>query len=256
MQDFGFLITEDQIKLIDESYRSFNYFDSTHITLIAIAAIIITASVLIFRRMGNEGKTKFLSVITVLLLLDELAKYAIAFMANSWSWRYLPLHLCSINIFVCLIYTITKKKFFAEILYCLCLPGAIIAMLVPSWNILPIFSAMHLHSANVHIMLALYPILLLSNGFRPNFRHLPKILPLLLTVCVPIYFINKWLGTNFFFLSETAGNPVLEMLASILGENYFFLGLPVLLAVVWVLLYLPWVIAKRKAKYKLQPPIK
>lgn len=95
-------------------------------------------------------------------------------------------------------------------------------------------------------MLTMYPVLLLSDGFKPNFRRLPKIFGLLAAVCIPIYFLNKRLGTNFFFLARTDGNPVLEMLAAVLGEKYFFLGLPVLLIIAWAFMYLPFVIAERK----------
>lgn len=95
-------------------------------------------------------------------------------------------------------------------------------------------------------MLVMYPVLVLANGFRPSFRRLPKILCMLAAVAVPIYFVNKWLGTNFFFLSRTENNPVLEMLAGIFGENYFFLGLPLLLIIVWTLMYIPWALAARK----------
>lgn len=36
------------------------------------------------------------------------------------------------------------------------------------------------------------------------------------------------------------------MLAAVLGEKYFFLGLPALLIIAWALLYLPWIIAERR----------
>lgn len=36
------------------------------------------------------------------------------------------------------------------------------------------------------------------------------------------------------------------MLAAVLGEKYFFLGLPVLLIIAWAFMYLPFVIAERK----------
>lgn len=241
-----FWICGDGMDEIQPDYYSFHHFDLTHIMLIAVAAVIIAGTVLIFKRLSTGEKEKFFSVLTVLLLLDELVKYAITIGTNSWSWTYLPLHLCSINIFVCLAYTATKNKFFAEMLYSLCLPGAAIALLVPTWNDLPIFNGMHLHSASVHIMLVMYPVLLLTNGFKPDYKQLPKILGLLVCVCVPIFFLNKLIDTNFFFLSKTENNPVLELLASILGDKWFFLGLPVLLAVAWSLMYLPWVLAKNK----------
>lgn len=246
MQHFGFFATRDEVEAIEKGYLAFHHFDATHIALIVLAAAVIAGAVLVYRRLSTEGKNRFLTVLTVLLLLDELAKYAIALGTDSWYWGYLPFHLCSINIFICLAYTVTKKDFFAEILYCLCLPGAAIALFVPTWNDLPILNAMHFHSASVHIMLTMYPLLLISDGFKPNFRRLPKIFGLLAAVCIPIYFLNKRLGTNFFFLARTDGNPVLEMLAAVLGEKYFFLGLPVLLIIAWAFMYLPFVIAERK----------
>lgn len=241
-----FWICGDGMDEIQPDYYSFHHFDFTHIMLIALATAIIVGTVLAFKHLSTRGKDKLFSVLTVLLLLDELAKYAITIGTGNWSWSYLPLHLCSINIFVCLAYTITKKDFFAEMLYSLCLPGAAIALLVPTWNDLPIFNGMHLHSASVHIMLVMYPILLLVNGFKPNYKRLPKILGLLACVCVPIFFLNKLIDTNFFFLSKTENNPVLEFLAGILGDKWFFLGLPVLAVAVWSLMYLPWIITKNK----------
>lgn len=112
MQHFGFFATRDEVEAIEKGYRAFNHFDATHIALIALAAAVIAGAVFVYRRLSTEGKNRFLTVLTVLLLLDELAKYAIALGTDSWYWGYLPLHLCSINIFICLTYTVTKKDFF------------------------------------------------------------------------------------------------------------------------------------------------
>ena len=171
---FSFWADRDAVEAVEPGYLAFHHFDGTHIALLALAAVIIFFAVLIFRRLSTAGRNRFFAVLTVLLLLDEFAKYAIAIGTNSWSWSYLPLHLCSINIFVCLAYTLTKKDLLAEFLYSLCLPGAVVALIVPTWNDLPILNGMHLHSASVHIMLVMYPVLVLANGFRPSFRRLPK----------------------------------------------------------------------------------
>ena len=150
---FSFWANRGDVEAVEPNYLAFRHFDGTHIALLALAGVIIFCAVLVFKRLSTAGRNRFLTVLTVLLLLDELAKYAIAIGTDDWYWGYLPLHLCSINIFVCLAYTLTKKDFFAEILYCLCLPGAAIALLVPTWNDLPVLNGMHLHSASVHIML-------------------------------------------------------------------------------------------------------
>ena len=105
---------------------------------------------------------------------------------------------------------------------------------------------MSLHSNSIHVLLEMYPLLLLSGGFRPNAKRLPKVFLILLCECVPIFFINKLLGTNFFFLNGTAGNPVLKLLAEIFGKDLYFLGMPFLLVVVWAVMYLPWHLIEKK----------
>ena len=76
--------------------------------------------------------------------------------------------------------------------------------------------------------------------------ELPKVLGILALLCVPIYFINPVLKSNFFFLNGTENNPLLEALAGILGDKLYFLGFPVILGAVWVLMYLPWEIRKKR----------
>ena len=106
---FSFWANRGDVEAVEPNYLAFRHFDGTHIALLALAGVIIFCAVLVFKRLSTAGRNRFLTVLTVLLLLDELAKYAIAIGTNDWHWGYLPLHLCSINIFVCLAYTLTKK---------------------------------------------------------------------------------------------------------------------------------------------------
>ena len=224
----------------------FSLYGPEHLIWLGVLGVMCGAMVVSYRAMSPAARTRFARITATGLLALEVLRDVYLVAAGAWKWSYLPLHLCSINIFVCLAYTLTKKDLLAEFLYSLCLPGAVVALIVPTWNDLPILNGMHLHSASVHIMLVMYPVLVLANGFRPSFRRLPKILCMLAAVAVPIYFVNKWLGTNFFFLARTENNPVLEMLAAVFGEKYFFLGLPLLLIIVWTLMYIPWALAARK----------
>ena len=97
----------------------------------------------------------------------------------------------------------------------------------------------------------MYPLLLLAGGFRPDFRRIPKVLLLLLCECVPIFFLNKVLDTNFFFLNGTAKNPLLELFSDILGKEFYFVGCVPVLFLVWAAMYLPWYLSeKKKTKIK------
>lgn len=61
--------------------------------------------------------------VTVLLLADEAVLVIAMLATGQWNWSYLPLHLCSIHIFLCTTCTLTGKDWCKEELYALCTPG-------------------------------------------------------------------------------------------------------------------------------------
>jgi len=61
---------------------------------------------------------------------DEAALLLGMELTGQWNWSYLPLHLCSINVFVCLYNTLTDRNWCKEELYALCIPGAMLALLL------------------------------------------------------------------------------------------------------------------------------
>ena len=232
--------------IFGETFAAFRPFDATHLCELALCAAVCAAGAVLYRRADAAARRRILLAVTVLILADELVKYVFTLATGQFEWGFLPLHLCSINIFVCAWYTARPNGLAAEILYALCVPGALLAMLSPSWTALPVLNCMHLHSATVHILLILYPVLLLAGGFRPDWRRLPKVALFLAAACVPALACNLLTGTNFMFLSRTDGNPILELFARLFGGDLYLLGFPILLAVLWTALYLPWSLAKKK----------
>ena len=230
-------------------YLNFSHFSPEHLFVTAIYIAIIVAAMIFYKKLGEKERQKFLYVISALLIADELFKHICAAATGQWEWGFIPLHLCSINIFVCVFNSFKRDKLSSEILYATCFPGALLALLMPTWSNLPYWNFLAIHSTTVHILLMMYPLLLLAGGFRPDFKRIPKVFLVLLCECVPIFFLNKVIDTNFFFLNRTANNPLLEIFADIFGNELFFLGMPVLLVFVWAAMYLPWYfIEKKKAK--------
>ncbi len=234
------------MKELNPDYVCFEHFSPLHLSTVALIFIIIIAAMLVYRKLSEKNRQKFLNVMAFLLLADEIFKYVFTASTGQWEWGFLPLHLCSINIFICVLHSIKRDDLTAETLYALCVPGAFLAIIMPTWTNLPLWNAMSLHSNSVHLLLEMYPLILVAGGFRPSIKRLPKVFLLLLCECVPIFFLNKILNTNFFFLNGTENNPLLELLAKIFGENLYFLGMPFILIVVWAVMYLPWYIAEKK----------
>ena len=112
----------------------------------------------------------------------------LALSAGQWNWSYLPLHLCSINVFVCLYNTLTDRSWCKEELYALCIPGAALALLCPSWRDVPgWFTLINLHSVSIHALLVLYPVLLVAGRCWPSCSARPCPSIFLTNPCTPTF---------------------------------------------------------------------
>lgn len=129
-------------------------------------------------------------------------------------------------------------------LYFVCLPAACAALLFPTWAPLPPLNFMVIHSFTVHFLLALYPLALTLRGdMDPQPRAFPRCFALLAAMAVPIWFFDRAFGTNFMFLMRAGeGNPL--KLFERFGSH--LLGYPVLLAVVFAVMYLILRVLRRR----------
>lgn len=222
----------------------FEHFDETHIVMLIIATAIIGACSFLFSKLGVHGKAVMLNIISVLMVADELLKYIGNMALDSWTVNYLPLHLCSVNIFLCVVYSFTKSKTIAKLLYCFGAPGAVLALLLPTWTNQPVMNFMHMHSYTVHILILLFPILLVVDGYRPSIKDVPKCFMCIVAYAIPLYFVNKLLDTDFLFLNGARNTPF-ENLVEFIGDPWYVPLMLLLFALLAVLMCLPWTIIEK-----------
>ncbi len=243
----------------------FSLFKSpTHIFWLCLLVLLVAAAVIFFPRLSAKARHRTIVGLAMFMVASELIKDAVAIVTGQWAIECLPLHLCGVNIICCAWYAVRPTKFAAQVLYCLCIPGAFLAVLTPTWTRLPIWNIMHLHSETVHIALVLFPILLLLDGFKPRLSRVWQPIVYILVCCIPAFAVNALTFgneggplrmTNFMFLSSNNENPILIVIESICGRpgdqifdaGYIF-GLLVLLMLVVTLLCLPWGIAEAVKK--------
>ena len=116
----------------------------------------------------------------VLLIADELFKVIGLAAYGNYTPQYLPLHLCSINILLTAVHAVKPSRLLDNFLYVVCIPAAVAALLFPTWTALPAANFMHIHSFTVHILLAVYPIMLTAGGdIQPRLRFIPNCLAFL-----------------------------------------------------------------------------
>ena len=227
-------------------YQGYPLFGAVHLGELAAVAVCILLAARWYRRSPERTRRRILWGVTVLLLADEAVLVIAMLATGQWNWSYLPLHLCSIHIFLCTTCTLTGKDWCKEELYALCAPGAAIALLCPGWLGTKAWSLINLHSVTLHGLLVLYPVLLVAGGFRPQVRRLPAVLAFLFGSALPIYFLNKVLYTNFYFLNGPTSSPVTALFTRWFGEQGYILGFLPAVALVLAGMYLPWYLHRKK----------
>lgn len=216
----------------------FHHFELCHILwLAAFVALAISVSI-IYRRSDRKVRRHLQYAVAGLIVADEIFKMVMLTVGGNYTLSYLPLHLCSINIILIAIHVFKPSKTLDSFLYSICIPAAAVALLFPSWTKLPFLNFMHMHSFSVHILLALYPIMLTAGGdIKPRARYIPRCLVLLLGMAIPLYFFNNKFGTNYMFLREAEpGNP-LYIFEQAFGHHYW--GFVVIIPVVLLIMFLP-----------------
>ena len=223
----------------------FNTFDLTHIVWLLIGALFCVGACILYKKLSARGQKIMLTSLGVYIFFQEMLKNVVVAAVGEFSWGYLPFHLCGINILLIFFDTIKQTKIVRNFLYYFGIPGAALALIFPNWTSQPVWNFFHLHSFIIHILIAMYPLILVTSGqVEMNIKSAFKSLILLVGFAIPVYFLNLLWDTNFMFLMESdSGNP-LEFFENLLGSHLW--GFPILLPVVIFIMYLPILIVKKR----------
>ena len=236
----------DIVETIPEGL-GFTHFQGEHLIWLAVFVIFAALSCIVYRKAFPDKRRSMRRIFALLLLADELYKMVCLTIGGNYIAEYLPLHLCSINIFLIAFHVWKPSRTLDNFLYIACLPGALAALLFPSWTSLPTANFMYWHSFTVHILLATYPLMTVIGGdLKPSIRALPGSLLFMVGLAIPVYGVNLLLDTNFMFLMYAEpGNPLL-LFQELWGCH--LLGFPVIIAGVIVVMYAPLLLANARQK--------
>jgi len=149
----------------------------------------------------------------------------------------LPLHLCSMAGILSLLHAYTLWDWTGQVLYALCLPGTVAALIFPDWTYYPPIHCITIEGFLYHYGVCLYVFMqLISLRIRPNMKGTAKVLVFLALTVPPIYFFNKRFATNYFFVNVPSPGSPLELFARYLGIPGYLLGYAALALLIIVLL--------------------
>lgn len=211
-----------------------------HLLMLAGLALLTSALVVLGCRMEREKRLHMLRGIAVFMVVMELLKDFLLAVQGAFSVGYLPLHLCSMDMFICLYWAWhPEREGGGQCLYSLGLSGGVAALLFPDWWDMPLWHFQSLHSFLYHALLVAVPMIALITGMvRPRVRQIWRPMLFLVAVAVPVYGLNRLLGTNFMFLQYPVPGTPLEWCGRFPGG--YLLGYGLLVMGVLILLNLPF----------------
>ena len=238
-----FFVTSDHIP----EGVGFQTFGLTHILWLLAGLTLCVAACIFFRKLSADKQKRVLKVLGAYIFLQEMVKNLVLICLGEFGWGYLPFHLCGINILLIAFDTIKQTKVVRSFLYYFAIPGAALALIFPNWTKMPVWNFFHLHSFTIHILLVLYPLLLVTtNQVSTDLKSALRGVGLLVAMAIPVYGLNLLWDTNFMFLMQPdSGNP-LELFEKLLGSHLW--GFPILLPVVILVMYLPVFVIKNRRK--------
>ena len=226
----------------------FQAYGLTHILWLLAGLLLCVTACIFYRKLSAHKRKIMLTVLGTYIVLQEMAKNLVLIVLGEFSWGYLPFHLCGINILLIAFDICKQCKTVRCFLYYFAIPGAALALLFPNWTEMPLWNFFHIHSFTIHILLVLYPLLLVTTGqVSTDLKSALKGVALLVAMAIPVYGLNLLWGTNFMFLMKPdSGNP-LEFFEKLLGSHLW--GFPILLPIVILVMYAPiFLLKKRKER--------
>ena len=187
----------------------YNLFDHKHILLIGLCFLFILICVLIYKKSSPELRTilkKSLGTVPFVLILSRMAY--VLFCNESIIYE-MPLHLCSMAGIICLVHSLTKG-FLSQVLFSLCMPGAILAIIFPDGTMYPLLHFITIESYLFHSLIIAYVcFILIEDKTVPSIKESYKSVLFLIFTVPFVYLYNLHFHTNFMFLmGPSFGSPL------------------------------------------------
>ena len=185
----------------------------------------------------------------IILIVNEAGWHLWNLVNGTWTVQtMLPLHLCSVFVFLSAFMLVTRNYTIFEFAYFLGIGGAMQAFLTPDLGIysFPHFRYFQVFVSHGLIMASAFYMLIVEHK-RPYWKSLLKVAIVGNIYFVLLFFINRWLGSNYMF---TAHKPETASLIDILGPwPWYLLSLEGIAGAVFTLFYLPFAIKDARKKH-------
>ncbi len=236
----------------DYTGGAFVLFGTGH--LIALGVIILlNIAMLGFRKSSERTRSIVRWTMAIILWLDEASWHFWNLYWGHWTVQtMLPLHVCSILVWLAGFMLIFKNYRIYEFAYFIGIGGAMQALLTPDVGIYGFPHYRIFQTIISHGMLVTATIYMTTvEGFRPTWKSFWRVVVGVNIYAAIIFPVNMLLGTNYLYIN---GKPATASLLDILPEwPIYIIFMELIGFVVFLLLYLPFIFKDWIARKRLIP---
>lgn len=223
--------------------ESFVHFSISHLVVLLLSAVCM---MMLFMGKNRGVNSSVLGYSILVLLLSSEIMLNIWYLTNGMFslQSTLPFELCSISLYLCSIMLLTGNKSLYEVTLFWGLGGATQAMLTPVLDFsFPHFRFFQFFLSHIGIIMAcLY--MTWYRGYRPTWLSVWKAFFWLNILAFCNYWINRWTGANYMFVSHKPHTPsILDFLGP---YPAYIIWLEIIALVAFNLIYLPFALRDRK----------
>jgi hypothetical integral membrane protein (TIGR02206 family) len=233
----------DEIMFSITEMTDFTSFSMTHFVTLGLFFITYIGFIL-FRKKLQSFKNIIKWTIFSILLACEISHHLWLVLINEWEVADLPIQLCSVSTFLALYLMLKPNKKVFHLLFFIGTIPPILSMVTPDM----IYQFPHFRFIKYFLHHSAIPIavlyFILFEGYRvPRKAVLYSFLTTNI-IAVPVFFLNIWLDTNFFFLANPAET---ETLLDFFGSGVmYYINLELAALFVFYITYIPMGILLKK----------
>lgn len=226
--------------------QTFTFLSMTHV--VTLILFILACFIIVYFRKNLKAYQHILKwTLFITLILCEVSFHTWLILTKQWEVADLPLQLCSLSTFLSLFLFLKPNQKVFNLLFFIGLLPAILSMVTPDivyqfphFRFLKYF----LHHSAIPLSVMYF---ILFEGYRVPRKAVVTSFLTLNVIAVPIFFLNLWLDTNFFFLASPSET---ETLLSFFGSGImYYINLEIVGIFVFIITYIPMgILLKRENK--------
>lgn len=227
----------------------FELFGTAHIVGL-FALLLLNFCLLLYKRSDDAIRARVRLILALTLWINENAWHAWMLFHGQWTIQtMLPLHICSLMVWVSGIMLTTRSYRVFEFAYFVSIGAGLQALATPDIGIygFPHFRFFQtLLSHGLIVTSAIY--MTTVEGFRPTWKSMLKATIWLNVYALAIYFINNAIGSNYLMVNYKPNVP--SLLDLLPNWPWYILWMELIGVVTFLLLYSPFIIKDLKTRLR------